>query len=108
PATSPPATAEPAPARTSSAPAPSASPSSVPAPSPEPKPPASSGVPPVDTKAAARAVEYAHEQLGKPYRWGGAGPDAFDCSGLTMRAWQRGGRSLPHWSVAQAQRVTRI
>ncbi len=33
--------------------------------------------------------------------WGAAGPGAWDCSGLTMGAWQQGGTSLPHYSVAQ-------
>lgn len=59
---------------------------------------------------AAAAVAYAYKQLGKPYRWGAAGPDAFDCSGLTMMAWQQGGVSLPHSSRAQARvgrRITR-
>jgi peptidoglycan DL-endopeptidase CwlO len=36
---------------------------------------------------AAIAIRYAYAQLGKPYQWGGAGPDSFDCSGLVMRAW---------------------
>jgi peptidoglycan DL-endopeptidase CwlO len=46
-------------------------------------------------------VRYAYAQLGKPYRWGAAGPDAFDCSGLTMMAWAQAGVSLPHSSRAQ-------
>ena len=50
---------------------------------------------------AARAIAYARKQLGKPYVYAADGPAAFDCSGLTMRAWQAGGVSLPHWSVAQ-------
>ena len=29
-------------------------------------------------------IAYAQPQLGKPYLWGGSGPDAYDCSGLTM------------------------
>lgn len=38
-----------------------------------------------------KALAYAKAQLGKPYKWGATGPDAFDCSGLTMRAWQAAG-----------------
>ena len=48
-----------------------------------------------------RAIAYAYAQVGKPYQWGAAGPGSFDCSGLTMQAWARGGKSLPHYSVAQ-------
>ncbi|MET0998001.1 MAG: C40 family peptidase [Marmoricola sp.] len=70
--------------------------------------------PPVDTtppapgNGAQRALAYARAQLGKPYRWGAAGPSSFDCSGLTMMAWRAGGKSLPHWSVAQFQQSTPI
>ncbi|HSF25971.1 MAG TPA: C40 family peptidase [Actinomycetes bacterium] len=56
------------------------------------------------TPAAARAIAFAQAQLGKPYEWAADGPQTFDCSGLTMRAWQAGGVSLPHYSVAQWQR----
>jgi cell wall-associated NlpC family hydrolase len=45
---------------------------------------------------AAIAIKYAYAQLGKPYSWGGAGPNSFDCSGLVMRAWGAAGVSLPH------------
>jgi len=47
------------------------------------------------------AVAYAKSQVGKSYVWGAAGPDSFDCSGLTMMAWQQAGVSLPHNSTAQ-------
>ncbi len=50
---------------------------------------------------AGQAVAAAASQMGKPYRWGGAGPDTYDCSGLTMWAWARAGVSLPHSSKAQ-------
>ena len=36
---------------------------------------------PVPSGAAARAVAFALAQRGKPYRWGAAGPGAYDCSG---------------------------
>lgn len=49
-----------------------------------------------------RAVRYALAQLGKPYQFGAAGPDAFDCSGLTMAAWATAGIPLPHLASAQA------
>ena len=47
------------------------------------------------------AVAYAKAQVGKSYVWGATGPDSFDCSGLTMAAWQQAGVSLPHNSQAQ-------
>lgn len=50
---------------------------------------------------AREALDYAHKQLGKPYRYGGAGPDSFDCSGLTMMAWKAAGVALPHNAAAQ-------
>ena len=50
---------------------------------------------------AAAAVNYAMAQVGKAYVYGAAGPNAFDCSGLTMMAWQAAGVSLPHSSNAQ-------
>ncbi|MFC5911532.1 C40 family peptidase, partial [Streptacidiphilus monticola] len=43
----------------------------------------------------------AEAQVGDAYVWGGAGPDSFDCSGLTMRAWQRAGVALPHYAADQ-------
>ncbi len=50
---------------------------------------------------AAAAVAYAMAQVGDSYAYGATGPDAFDCSGLTMAAWAQGGVSLPHSSGAQ-------
>ena len=52
---------------------------------------------------AQTAVAYARAQLGKPYVFGAAGPDAFDCSGLTMMAWAAAGVSLPHYAPSQMQ-----
>jgi NlpC/P60 family len=50
----------------------------------------------------APVIAYVYAQIGKPYLWGGTGPDAYDCSGLTLRAYQTIGINLPHNSAAQA------
>jgi cell wall-associated NlpC family hydrolase len=47
------------------------------------------------------AANWAISQIGKPYQWGGAGPDSYDCSGLTMDAWARAGVTLLHWTGYQ-------
>ena len=59
--------------------------------------------PPIPTGGggAAAAVRYAYAQIGKPYAFGAAGPNSFDCSGLTMMAWRQGGIALPHSAAAQ-------
>jgi cell wall-associated NlpC family hydrolase len=53
-------------------------------------------------------VRAALAQLGKPYVWGGAGPNSFDCSGLVRFAWAVAGLALPHNSGAQYRATTRI
>lgn len=61
-------------------------------------------------EGARTAVDAALSQVGKPYRWGAEGPDAYDCSGLTKWAWAKAGVSLPHSSrmqYASTQRVSR-
>ncbi|SCG49235.1 C40 family peptidase [Micromonospora inositola] len=55
---------------------------------------------------AGVAVKFACAQIGKIYVWGAAGPDHFDCSGLTMAAWAKAGVSLPH-NARQQHDVTR-
>ena len=87
-------------------------------PPPDPAPPADQGgtddsddpppPPPADQGGAAAAVAFARAQIGEPYVWAAAGPDAWDCSGLTMGAWAAGGTSLPHYSVAQYEQSTPI
>jgi cell wall-associated NlpC family hydrolase len=69
---------------------------------------APSGPPPAVNGGAGAAIAEAQRQLGKPYVWGAAGPDAFDCSGLTAWAWRAGGVSLPHFSGAQYAATTHI
>lgn len=51
---------------------------------------------------AKAAIAYALAQVGDAYVYGAAGPNAFDCSGLTMMAYAQAGVSLPHSSGAQA------
>jgi cell wall-associated NlpC family hydrolase len=46
-------------------------------------------------------VSYAEQQLGKPYLFGGTGPDAFDCSGLVMMAYRAAGVNIARTSEAQ-------
>jgi cell wall-associated NlpC family hydrolase len=51
--------------------------------------------------AASIAVAAAESRVGDPYVWGAAGPNAFDCSGLVMWAYEQAGVYLPHYSGAQ-------
>ncbi len=57
---------------------------------------------------AARAIEFARDQIGEPYIWAADGPDSWDCSGLTMVAWAKAGVRLPHYSVAQYEQTRHI
>jgi peptidoglycan DL-endopeptidase CwlO len=52
----------------------------------------------------AKALAYAKAQLGEPYVRNGDGPSSWDCSGLTMRAWESVGVSLPHSAGGQYSR----
>jgi peptidoglycan DL-endopeptidase CwlO len=70
---------------------PSPSPTPKPKPTPKPEPP-----PPPSSTRGEKALAYAKDQLGEPYVFGADGPDSWDCSGLTMQAWNDAGVSLPH------------
>jgi cell wall-associated NlpC family hydrolase len=54
------------------------------------------------SSGAGAAVATALAQVGKPYVWGAAGPNSFDCSGLMQYAWSAAGVALPHSSSAQS------
>lgn len=56
---------------------------------------------PSPSNAAATAVEAAMSKRGSPYQWGAQGPDRFDCSGLSMWAWNQAGVNIPRTSRQQ-------
>ncbi|MEV7565207.1 C40 family peptidase [Streptomyces tanashiensis] len=58
--------------------------------------------------AGAEALRFAVGQIGKPYEWGAEGPEAYDCSGLTQRAWAAAGRELPRTSQEQWATLPRV
>ena len=66
-------------------------PSPSPSPSPSPPPPSTHG----------GVVGVALHYLGVPYRWGGASPSGFDCSGLLVYSFAKVGVYLPHSSYMQ-------
>jgi murein DD-endopeptidase len=68
----------------------------------------SRGGAPASRDAAAQAVSYAQEMIGKPYRYGGASPAGFDCSGLVQYSYRRAGIHLPRATPAQRQAATLI
>jgi len=55
----------------------------------------------VANRAVAAVIAYARLQIGKPYLWGGTGPDAFDCSGLMMMAYRSANIDIPRTSEEQ-------
>jgi cell wall-associated NlpC family hydrolase len=52
-------------------------------------------------QAVATVIAFARSQIGKPYLWGGTGPDAFDCSGLMMMAHRAAGIDIPRTAELQ-------
>jgi cell wall-associated NlpC family hydrolase len=51
--------------------------------------------------AVSTVISFAQQQIGKPYLWGGTGPDSFDCSGLVMMAYRAAGIFIPRTSQEQ-------
>ncbi len=56
-----------------------------------------------DNTRGSIALKYALAQVGDVYVWAAAGPTRWDCSGLTMRSFQKAGVSLPHSSRIQVR-----
>jgi len=50
---------------------------------------------------STRAMDVAKKQIGDPYKYGAAGPDRFDCSGLVQYSYKKVGKKIPR--VAQSQ-----
>ncbi len=105
----PPQPAAPQPAPVQQA-APQPAPPQQPAPQqPAPQPPAPQPAPPQpappshrgSSQVASTVLAAAYSQRGKPYSYGAAGPDAYDCSGLVLWAFAQAGVSLPHSAADQ-------
>jgi peptidoglycan DL-endopeptidase CwlO len=89
-------------------PSPTASPTASPTPAPTPTPTPTSEPAPSTRRSAQVAVDTALAQVGKPYQWGGSGPNSFDCSGLTSFAWRAAGVDITRTSRSQYAATTRI
>lgn len=63
---------------------------------------------PASSEQGKIAAEWAIQQLGKPYVWGGMGPHGFDCSGLVLRAWEAAGVTIPRVTVDQVNIGTKV
>lgn len=52
--------------------------------------------------------ELISQEMGKPYKWGGTGPDSYDCSGLVYSLYGKLGISLPRVASSQAKVGTKV
>ncbi|MBD0736278.1 hypothetical protein BGM09_24480 [Streptomyces sp. CBMA29] len=64
--------------------------------------PTASATPSTATGSAAKLISFLKSQIGKPYVYGAAGPDSYDCSGLTQVAYATVGVDLPRTSQEQS------
>jgi cell wall-associated NlpC family hydrolase len=79
-----------------------------PAPAPDPAPVPVSDAPVPSSGGVSAVIAFAQAQIGKPYQWGAAGPDTFDCSGLTLMAWAQAGVNLSHYTGFQWTETRRV
>lgn len=69
----------------------------------EPQRASRKAAPPTAPRATSKVeaiIQFALAQVGKPYVWGAAGPNSFDCSGLVLSAFSKVGIHLPHFTGA--------
>ncbi|MEU7057999.1 NlpC/P60 family protein [Streptomyces sp. NPDC046197] len=59
-------------------------------------------------RKAAKALDFARAQIGRPCVWGATGPDSYDCSSLTQAAWRTAGVALPRTAYEQSASGTAI
>lgn len=91
-----------APADTPPVDAPEEAPAAPAAPTPTPEPVVQRPAAPAPAANGSAIVAEAYKHIGKPYVWGGKGPDAFDCSGFTRYVYmQVTGRDIGGWTVPQ-------
>jgi cell wall-associated NlpC family hydrolase len=57
---------------------------------------------------AKKALQVAASKKGSPYKWGGVGPKAFDCSGLTLYSYKKAGKKLPRTAAQQYNKTKHI
>jgi murein DD-endopeptidase len=69
---------------------------------------ASQNIPESGQTAGERIVERALQQVGRPYRFGGRGPESFDCSGLVHFAYGAAGIQTPRTTTQQYRLATVI
>ncbi len=99
------ATPDPTPSRTTT---PKPKPTTKPKPKPNDPYGLGTGTSSGSAKMGRAAVAWAETQVGKPYGWGATGPNAYDCSGLTMKAWADAGVNLNRTSRDQFRQVLKI
>lgn len=67
---------------------------------PPPAPPVNPPPPPPSGSLVDTALDYAYAQIGDMYQFGGSGPDAWDCSGLTKASYAAAGVNIGSHSVS--------
>jgi len=78
------------------------------APAPVTNPGGGGGIPVPSGPGNSAVVAIAQQQLGKPYVYGAAGPNSFDCSGLAMYCYAQVGISLSHGATDQQRASTEV